>query len=311
MMSEANMQAIVVHRYGGSEELQLERLPIPKPGEGEVLVRVHAAGVLPVDWKIRQGLLKFPTTFPYVPGSAMAGVVEEAGAGVSAFHQDQRVFGRSPKGSYAEYAIVPIDALCELPEATIFEEGAAIYGGATTAWQALVNEVEIQPGDRVLIHGAAGGVGLFATQFAKWKGAYVIATAGASNVDFVRSLGADEVIDYRSTAFEEVVSDIDVVFDTIGGQTLERSWPLVKRGGALITIVGMPSQEMAQNYGIKAIRPTKLATSEDLEQIARLLESGQARAFIAATFRLSEATLAHELSQTGHGRGRIVLKLVE
>jgi NADPH:quinone reductase-like Zn-dependent oxidoreductase len=310
-MSTKLMQAIRVHQYGGPEELKFEQVPCPRPLEGEVLIRVHAAGVLPSDWKIRQGLLKFPIQFPYVPGTAFSGVIEEVGPGTSSFEAGQRVFGRSPKGTYAQYTIALADSMALIPPSISFEEAAAISGGATTAWQALLNEVELREGDRVLIHGAAGGVGLFATQFAKAKGAYVIGTCGPDNVEFVRSLGADEVIDYRSTPFEQSVQNIDVLFDTIGGQTLERSWPLVRKGGSLITIVDSPAPEKAVEYGIQAMKPTRLASGADLREIARLLESGQVKAVIAASFTLDEARQAHERCQTGHGRGRIVLRITE
>jgi NADPH:quinone reductase-like Zn-dependent oxidoreductase len=308
-MSGKMMKAVRVHQFGGPEQLQLEQIPCPEPMEGEVLVHVHAAGILPIEWKIRQGLFKFPITFPYIPGSAFSGVIEEVGAGVTKFQKGQRVFGRSTKGTYAEYTTAPFESLALIPQSISFEEAAAISGGATTAWQALVNEVVLKAGDRVLIHGAAGGVGLFATQFAKWKEAYVIVTAGPTNLDFVRSLGADEVIDYTSTPFEQNVQNVDLVFDTVGGQTLERSWAVVKQGGTLITIAGLPSPDKAEEHGIKAIKPTKLASSEDLEAIVHLMDIGQVKAFIQTTFTLQQIQQAHELSQTGHGRGRIILKI--
>lgn len=308
-MLNNTMHAIRIHQYGGIEQLRLEQIDVPKPLEGEVLVRVQAAGVLPIDWKIRQGLIKFPITFPYIPGSAFSGIVEEVGIGVTKFQKGQRVFGRTPKGAYAEFATAPAEAVAPIPDSVSFEEAAAISGGATTAWQALLNEVELKAGQRVLIHGAAGGVGLFATQFAKWRGAYVYATAGSDNIEFVRALGADKVIDYKVTPFEQVVQNVDVVLDTIGGQTLERSWSVVKRGGTLITLVSVPSPDKAQEHGIYAIKPTKLVTSQDLVAIAALMGTGQVKASLSNIFPLEQAAQAHELSQTGHGRGRIILSI--
>ncbi len=310
-MTNNVIQAIRVHRHGGPEELIVEEVSRPEPLEDEVLIRVHAAGVLPIDWKIRQGLIKFPLQFPYIPGTAFSGVIEKAGPRVTSFLKGQRVFGRSTKGTYTEYTTALVESVAIIPSSISFEEAAAISGGATTAWQALVNEAGIKAGDRVLIHGAAGGVGLFAIQFAKWKGAYVIGTCGPNNVEFVRSLGADEVVDYTSIPFEEAVQSVDILLDTIGGQTLDRSWPLVNRGGTLITIVGAPSPEKAEESGIQAIKPTRLASGKDLVSIAHLMETGHVKAVIARTFPFHEVRQAHELCQTGHGRGRIVLRIAD
>ncbi|RED66217.1 NADP-dependent oxidoreductase [Cohnella lupini] len=309
MTKQQLMRSIRVHEYGGPENLKLEQVQRPEPSEGEVLVRIVAAGVLPIDWKIRQGIIKFPISFPYTPGTAFSGVIEELGSGVSGFEVGQRIYGRSTNGTYAEYTTASVESIAVLADTISFEEGAALFGGATTAWQALVKEVELKSGDRVLVHGAAGGVGLFAVQFAKRKGAYVIGTCGTDNVEFVRSLGADEIIDYKTTSFDQEVRDVDVLFDTIGGETLERSWPLVKQGGTLITIVGMPNPEKAKELGIHAIRPTNLASGEDLVEIASLMESGKVKASLADSYPLEQASQAHERSQTGHGRGRILLAI--
>ena len=226
------MQAIQYHRFGGSEVLELENVPRPEPKEDEVLIRVVAAGVLPVDWKIRKGLFPMPVSFPNIPGTAFAGVVEGLGADVTGFRIGQPVFGRSPYGTYAEYTTVPEAAIAAKPDSVTFEEAATISGGATTAWRA-IQDAGVKRGDRVLIHGAAGGVGLFAVQFAKELGAHVTATAGPANIAFIRSLGVDDAIDYTTASFESGLQDIDFVLDTIGGQTLERSWQVVKRGGVL------------------------------------------------------------------------------
>ncbi|QGQ94604.1 NADP-dependent oxidoreductase [Paenibacillus psychroresistens] len=310
-MTDKSIQAIRFHQYGGPEELRYETIPCLEPAEGEVLIRVHAAGVLPIDWKIRQGLIKFPITFPSIPGTALAGVVEKVGPGVTEFQQGQAVFGRSSKGTYTEYTTAVVSSLALIPRAVSFNEAATISGGATTAWQALINESNIKAGDRVLIHGAAGGVGQYAVQFAKWKGAFVFGTCGSANVDFVQSLGVDQVIDYTTTAFEDVAVELDIVLDTIGGATLEKSWSLVKQGGILISLVMPPSQEKANASGIKAIKPTALASSKDLEQIVQLIAENKVKATIAATYSLQDAGQAHALSQLGHGRGRIVLQIVD
>ncbi|HBY96163.1 MAG TPA: NADP-dependent oxidoreductase [Chloroflexi bacterium] len=317
------MQAIRVHQYGGPEQLRQEQIPRPEPQAGEVLIRVHAAGVLPADWKVRQGLFQdwFPIQFPYIPGSAVAGVVEEVGSGVTTFQPGQAVFGRSTNGAYAEYTTTAVEApaltpgrfslLDRKPDALSFAEAATISGGATTAWAALFGDGALQAGQRVLIHGAAGGVGLYAVQFAHWKGAQVIGTASTANVDFVRSLGAETVIDYTATPFEQVVHDVDLVLDTIGGETLQCSMNVVRPGGTLVSLLEQPSPELAQARGIRALKNAVTPTSEHLRIIAQLIDEGQVRAVVGRTFPLQGARQAHELSQSGHGRGRIVLHTIQ
>ncbi len=313
-MSKRMMQAIRVYQYGGPEQLKQEQISCPEPQPDEVLVRVYATGVLPIEWKIRQGLFHAfnPATFPYIPGSAFAGVVEEVGSLVTTFRSGQAVFGRSNKGTYAEYTTVSGETIALKPESLGFDEAATISGGATTAWEALFDHGGLQAGQRVLILGAAGGVGSFAVQLARWKGAQVIGTTGAANVDFVRSLGAETVVDYTSTPVEQVVHDVDLVVDTVGGQTLESAWPVIKRGGRLVSTAGQPSKEKARELGIGALffsggRPS----SERLQTIAQLIDEGQVKATLARIFPLREASLAHELSQSGHGRGRIVLHIAD
>lgn len=311
MKSSTNrMQAVRYHQFGGSEVLKLEQAPRPEPQAGEVLIRVIAAGVQPVDWKIRKGLFPMPVQFPVIPGTALAGIVEEAGPGVTGFEKGQAVFGRSTKGTYAEYTTSSAEALALKPSSISFEEAATLTGGATTAWRAIVVDGGVKAGDRVLVHGAAGGVGLFATQFAVWRGARVIGTAGPGNVDFVRSLGAETAVDYTSTPFEQVAQDVDLVLDTVGGDTLARSWAVIKRGGSLISIAGQPPMEKGQELGIKVMR-SSLATSRDLADIARLIEEGIVKTTIERTFSFGDAQQAHEWSQRGHGRGRIVLRIAE
>lgn len=320
-MSRDMMQAIQVHQYGEPEELRLEHIPCPEPQAGEVLIRVYAAGVLPAEWKLRQGLFQSvrPVSFPYIPGSAIAGVVEEIGPGVTTFQIGQAVFGRSTNGAYTQYtttAVAPpalspetFSLLAEKPETLRFDEAATISGGATTAWTALFEDGALQSGQRVLIHGAAGGVGSFAVQFARWKGARVIGTTSQANRDFVHALGAETVIEYTSTPFEQVVHDVDLVLDTIGGETLRRSMQVVKPGGTLVSLLEQPSADLAQKYGIHARKNAAMPTSDHLRAIARLIEEGHVKPTIARIFSLSEARQAHELSQSGHGRGRIVLHI--
>lgn len=312
-MSAQTIQAIRAHEYGGPEQLRLEQIARPVPQAGEVLVRVHAAGVNPIDWKIRRGLLKdaFPTSFPHLPGRDLAGIVEEVGPDVTTFRKGQAVFGQSMYGTYTEYTPASINTLALKPKTLSFDEAATIPIGAATAWEGLFDFGGLQAGQRVLIQGAAGGVGIFAVQFARRKGAYVIGTTSTPNVSFVSSLGANEVIDYTSTSLEDTVHDIDLVFDLVGGKTLESSLHVVKRGGTLVSIASEPPEEKAHELNIHMITIAGRISSELLHTFAQLIEEGQAKAVVGKTFSLSEAQQAHKLSEQGHGRGRIVLHIAD
>lgn len=312
-MPTPTIQAILVHNYGGPEQLKLEQIQRPEPQAGEVLVCVHAAGVNPVDWKIREGWMKDfrPMQFPYIPGVDLAGVVEELGPGVTTFQKGQAVFGQSSKGAYTEYTTAAVGTLALKPKTLNFDEAAAIPVGATTAWQGLFDYGGLQAGQRVLIQGAAGGVGSFAVQFARWKGAHVIGTASTSNVDFVRSLGAKRVIDYTSTPVEQAIHDVDLVLDTVGAHTLEASVQALKRGGTLVTIAGQPPEEKVRERNVRVASFSARVSSELLQTFARLIDEGQVKVFVGAKFPLRDAQRAHELNQSGHGRGRIVLHIAD
>ncbi len=306
-------QAIRIHNYAKSEELKLEQVQHPAPQAGEVLVRVLAAGVNPVDWKITEGYMKNfrPVQFPYIPGRDISGIIEEIGPGVTAFQKGQAVFGQSAKGGYSEHTIASVNTLALKPEMLSFEEAAAIPVGATTAWQGLFDHGNLQTGQTVLIQGAAGGVGLFAIQFAHWKGAHVIGTTSTANVDFVHSLGAEKVIDYTSTAVEQVVHDIDLVFDAVGAPTLNSSLQVLKPGGTLVTIAGQPDGQKAHERNIHIASFAAQVSSELLSTFAKLIQEGQLKVALEATYPLSNVGQAHEHSKTGHGRGRIVLHVAD
>jgi NADPH:quinone reductase-like Zn-dependent oxidoreductase len=303
------MKAVQIHEFGGPEVLKLEDLPRPEPGANEVLVRVHAAGVNPVDWKIREGKFgKIP--LPSIMGVEFSGEVEALGPEVTEFRVGEAVFGSvaDASGSYAEYALAPVSQIIEKPASLDHIRAAGLPVASMTAWQALFDEAKMRKGQKVLIHAAAGGVGGFAVQFAKWKGAYVIGTASGPNADLVRSLGAHEVIDYRTTRFEDVVRDADVVFDTIGGETQERSWNVLKKGGVLVSIVQPPSEKTAAAHGARGIFMRQDSTrTEELRQIAELVVSGQIKVTVETILSLREARKAQELSQSGHAHGKIVL----
>ncbi len=306
-------QAIRIHNYVRSEELKLESVQTPEPQADEVLVRVLAAGVNPVDWKITEGYMKDfrPIQFPYIPGRDIAGIVEEVGPGVTAFQKGQAVFGQSAKGGYAEYTVASVNTLALKPETLSFEQAAAIPVGATTAWQGLFDHGNLQAGQTVLIQGAAGGVGLFAIQFAHWKGAHVIGTTSTANVDFVRSFGADTVIDYTTAPIEQAVHDVDLVFDGVGAPTLTSSLKAVKNGGTLVTIAGQPDEQKAREKNVRVERFAAQVSSKLLTTFAQLITEGQLKVAIEATYPISDAGQAHEHSKSGHGRGRIVLHVAD
>jgi NADPH:quinone reductase-like Zn-dependent oxidoreductase len=311
-MATQTMQAIQIHSYGGPEQLKLEEKPRPEPQVGEVLLRVHAAGVNQLDWRIRQGLMKDfqPVTFPYTPGIEAAGVVEDVGPAVTAFKRGQAVLGQTSAGAYAEYITIPVEALALKPQTLSFAEAATVPVGATTAWRALFDHGGLISGQRVLIVGAAGGMGLFAVQLAKWKSAQVIGTTSTANVEFVHSLGDDTVVDYTTTPIESVVQEVDLVLDGVGGKTLLSSLAALRRGGTLISLAGPPPREQAQTRGVRAMM-SRGAANTPLQALTQLIDEGHLKVTVGKTFALSEVQQAHEYSQSDHGRGRIVLCIVE
>jgi NADPH:quinone reductase-like Zn-dependent oxidoreductase len=311
-MTENSMRAVRAHDYGTTDVLKVEEAPRPEPGEGQVLVRVHAAGVNPVDWKFRAGYLKdwIPLQFPWIPGADLAGTVDAVGPGVTRFSPGQAVFGRG-QGTYAEYALAPITSLALKPENISFDQAATITVGGVTAWVGLFDVADLQAGQRILVQGAAGGTGSYAVQLARWQGAQVIGTSSTRNVEFVRSLGA-EAIDYTAGPVERAVSPVDVVLDTVGGEVMEQSWGLLKPGGILVEIAGMPNEEAARSHGVRTAgvqAPPDI--SGILRQLADFIESGTIETDVGAVYSLEDAAQAQAASETGHGRGRIVLHIAD
>ncbi|GAC1448182.1 MAG: NADP-dependent oxidoreductase [Desulfuromonadaceae bacterium] len=309
------MNAVRIHRYGGPEVLVYEEVPIPQPEKGEVLVRVEAASVNPVDWKVREGHLSemLPHTLPLIMGWDVSGVVEATGLGVTRFRAGDEVFSRPDllrDGTYAEYVVIRETEVAFKPKSVDHIHAAAIPLAGLTAWKSLIEVAGVAPGQRVLIHGAAGGVGSYAVQLAKWRGAHVIATASSHNHDYLRGLGADEVIDYRSVRFEGVTMEVDVVFDTIGGETQERSWQVLKKGGILVSITSPPPAEKAAAHGVRQAFVFIQPDAAVLAKLAMLVDTGKLRTYVEMVLPLAEARRAQELSQRGHVRGKIVLKVV-
>lgn len=305
------MKAIRIHEFGGPEVLKYEDVPEPKPGPNEIQVRVIAAGVNPVDWKMRRGGMKL--ALPITLGSDVAGIVNVVGSNGTGFRPGDSVFAKvaQPNGGYAEYTLVDETHAALKPRRIGFVEAAAIPTAGLTAWQSLFNVAGLDKGQSVLIHGAAGGVGSFAVQFAKWKGAHVIGTASTGNAQFLRSIGADEVIDYRTQRFEDVVHDVDVVLDTIGEDTFERSWGTLRPGGFLVTTVANVPEGAAKSHGVRAKRIVSQANGKDLAQIAAIIDERRIKPIVTSVLPLSETKAAQEMSESRHTRGKIVLRVAE
>ncbi|GAA2347898.1 NADP-dependent oxidoreductase [Saccharopolyspora halophila] len=285
----------------------------PEPGPGEVLVRVRAAGVNPTDWKHRggQGFLGQP---PYVLGWDVSGVVEEIGVGVTLHKPGDEVFGMLPYpfgvGSHAEYTVGPARGFAPKPSNVDHVQAGAIPLAALTAWQALNDTADLQSGQRVLIHAAAGGVGHLAVQIAKAKGAYVIGTATKGKHEFLRGLGADELIDYTEADFDKVLSDVDVVLDTIAADYRSRSLQVLRKGGILVTILPYDRKPLVAEAEELGVRAETMLVEDDqagMQAVRELVEAGKLRAEIAATFPLAEAAKAHEMGETGRTKGKLVL----
>jgi NADPH:quinone reductase-like Zn-dependent oxidoreductase len=308
------MKAVRVHQYGGPEVLKYEEAPRPNPGPGEVLVRIRAAGVNPVDWKVREGHMREALAYrmPFVPGWDVSGVVEATGPNVTQLNTGDEVYGYPSvvrDGTYAEYAVVPEAELALKPRSVDHVEAASVPMAALTAWQGLFDAGDLRTDQKVLIHGGAGGVGSFAIQLARWRGAFITATASGRNQEFLRNLGADLTIDYEKSRFDRLVCDVDLVLDTVGGDTLRRSWKVLKKGGILVSTVEAPDAGLAQVHGVRAALVDTQANPAQLAEIAGLVDAGMVRPIVEAVFPLNEARNAQELSQTGHARGKIVLKV--
>ncbi|MGH8102548.1 MAG: NADP-dependent oxidoreductase [Chthoniobacterales bacterium] len=310
------MKAIRIHKYGGPDVLKYEDAPNPKPGEREVLIRVHATSVNPIDWKVRAGYMKdfMAHSFPLILGWDVSGVIETVGpdpAAAGRFKKGDEVYSladHTRDGAYAEYIAVRESEVALKPNALHHVRAAAVPLATLTAWQALFDTAELQPGQRVLIHGGAGGVGHFAVQLAKWKGAHVVATSSAKNHELLYKLGADEVIDYTTQRFGSA-RNIDIVLDTIGGDTQERSWQVLKKGGILVSLVQAPSENKAKEHGVRGIRLGARGNGQELAAIAKIIDAGKLAPVIDRILPLSEARRAHELSQSGHTHGKIVLRV--
>lgn len=307
------MKAVRIHAYGGPEVLTYEDAPRPEPSADEVLIHVYAAAINPVDWKTREGFLQQMAhySFPLILGWDVSGVVEAIGSEVQGFEVGDAVYAMPGMrvGGYAEYVTVPISAVAAKPRSLDHVQAASVPLAALTAWQALFDKAALSNGQTVLIHAASGGVGSFAVQFAKIKGAHVIGTASASNQEFLEALGVDKFVDYRATQFEDVVHDVDVVLDLLGGETQERSWQVLKPGGILVSTVASPDAQTATSRGVRGEQVFVQANTAQLSEIANSIDSGQVKTLVETVLPLQEARQGHEMIQSGHNRGKMVLQI--
>jgi len=310
------MKAVVIHEYGGPEVLKYEDVPRPEPKEDQILVRVIAAGVNPVDeaGRAERSAKFFGITLPFTPGYDIAGIVEKTGGKITKFKTGDSVYAYlslTKGGGYAEYAAASEAEAAAKPKSISFVEAAGVPVVALTAWQALIDTAKLSAGQTVLIHGGSGGVGTFAIQIAKARGAKVIATASTANQDFLKQLGADLAIDYTKTKFEDVAKNVDVVLDSVGKDTLARSYGVVKKGGFIVTLVARIDQAELDKHGIRGASLGVEPDSNELTEIGKLIDEKKIKMIVSQAFPLSEAIKAQEQIATGHTRGKIVLKVAD
>lgn len=294
-------------QVGEGGTLAVRELPVPKPGAGEVLVKVRAAGVNPADWKSAGGRVG------QVPGTDVSGVIDTLGEGVTGWQVGEPVLGFARQsGSYAEYAVIPVASLARKPKSLSFEEAAGVPIAAETAYRALHEAGGIQPGQTVLIHGAAGGVGSAAVQIARAAGARVIGTASANNLEFLKSIGADQVIDYRTQRFEDLARNVDLVLNTANAETTARSVAIVRPGGTLVTIVGQTDPAACAAAKIRCARPDRSTGASNAEMLARvgeLADAGKFKVHVDGVYDMADAARAWDRSREGHTRGKLIIRV--
>jgi alcohol dehydrogenase len=313
------MKAAQINKYGGGEVVEINNnTPDPVVAEGKVLVQVYAAGVNPIDWKMREGYVKdrAPLDFPITLGGDFAGVIKEVGEGVFGFKVGDEVYGQAGllnngSGSFAEMAVADIQKVAMRPRTLTYIETASLPLAGVSALQGIAEHIQAAPVKKILIHGGAGGIGAAAIQIAKHLGAYVAATASAQDMDYVKSLGANEVIDYASQSFEDIVRDYDGVFDASGSgtETYEKSFRVVKKGGAVVSMTEQPREDLAEQYGVTTLRQSTDVTSQRLAKLTEFVEQGVLKIDIDKTFSLDQAAEALTYLQTKHSRGKVVLQM--
>ncbi len=310
------MRAAQINEYGDKDVLKIAAdAPKPEAGPGQVLVAVKAAAVNPFDIKVRSGHARqmAELTLPATLGGDFAGVVADVGAGVTTVKVGDEVYGQTNalggRGSFAEFTAVKADQLAPKPKQADFVTAAALPLAGVSACQALIEHLELQSGQKILIHGAAGGIASFAVQLAKHLGAYVATTAAAEDAAYVKSLGADEVIDYKTQAFEVSLQDYDAVYDTVGGETYSTSFQVLKRGGVIVSMLEQPNAELMSKYGVNAIAQFTRVTTERLNKLAQLIDTGAIKPHIGKTFPLDEAAEALSYLESGRHHGKVVITI--
>jgi NADPH:quinone reductase-like Zn-dependent oxidoreductase len=312
------MKAAQIKTYGDSEVVEINQsTSAPNdPSTGKVLVNVKAAGVNPADWKFRNGFFQqmMPLQFPSTLGWDFSGVIEKVGQGVSDFDQGDEVYGQAPEptggsGAFAEIALANASSIAHKPKTLSLQQAAGLPTVGVSAWQALVETIGLSKGQKILIHGGAGGIGSIAIQLAKHLGAYVATTVSTNDKQFAKELGADGVIDYKTQTFEEIVRDYDAVFDTVGGETYTRSFKVLKRGGIIVSMLEQPNQELMDRFGVKAVFQFTQVNRDRLTRLADWVDQNNIRVNIDRTFPLDEARTALDYQRDVHPRGKIILTM--
>jgi alcohol dehydrogenase len=313
------MKAAKIKGYGSSDKvIEInENAPAPNdPSAGKALVKIKAAGINPVDWKIREGYMQqmIPLQFPSSLGSDFSGVIEKVGQGVSEFRQGDEVYGQASmlsggSGAFAEMALANADTIAHKPKSLSHPEAAGLPLVGVSAWLALVETISLQKSQKILIHGGAGGIGSVAIQLAKHLGAYVATTVSTNDKQFAKELGADEIIDYKTQTFEELIRDYDAAFDTVGGETYSRSFKVLKRGGIIVSMLEQPNQELMKQFGVKAIFQFTPVNRDRLTKLAQWVDQNNIRINVEKTFPLEEAGKALDYQRDVHPRGKVVLAI--
>jgi NADPH:quinone reductase-like Zn-dependent oxidoreductase len=306
---EAAMKAVRIHEFGGPEVMHLEDLPTPDIGPDEILIEVHAGSVNPVDYKIRNGGYLDEKKLPITLGRDIAGEVGRCGAQVTGFKNGDPVYAMLPpqSGGFAECVSVPAEVCAKKPERLNWVQAAAVPLAALTAWQGIFDHGRLGHGQTLLVHGASGGVGHFAVQFAVCRGAHVIGTCRGEDGDFVRQLGAETVVDYQREDFRDLARDIDVIFDLIGGETRSRSWDLLREGGTLVSTVGQPDHAKADEHRARGVSYMTQPSGAQLSEIGRLIDEGHVRPYIDRVYPLTASADAERHLENDHVRGKVVL----
>jgi NADPH:quinone reductase-like Zn-dependent oxidoreductase len=309
------VKAARIHSYGGPEELRIEDLALSEPRANELLIRIYAAGVNPIDWKIRNGYMRQKIQLPFTAGFDFAGVVEETGPDVVDLKSGGEVYGQAGvlnggSGTFAQFSLAKRGTIATKPQTTNHVEAAGLPLAGVSAVQALTEHIGLSQGERILIHGGAGGIGSIAIQLARHLGAHVITTVSAVDTGYVMGLGAQEVIDYKAGKFEEVLGDLEAVFDTVGGDTYARSFKVLKRGGRLVSMLEQPNQALMKEYGVSAVSQFTQVNTERLTKLAELIDRGAVRVHVDKTFPLDQAAAALAHVETKSPRGKVVLVVV-